>query len=84
MDKSRLKDLERLRKIVNDSEKSKAARYRADRTIQAIIAQSKDRTLRHMREALVQAAEACDEYAEWKISCQIKDYLHEKKLELPV
>lgn len=81
MDESRLKDLARLQAVIDNPHKSYAARYQADRAKQNIIRQSKDHKLLRMRERLVKAARASDAYEEWKIANQIKDYLHEQKMD---
>lgn len=83
MDEARLKDIAHLQSVIDNPLKSKWVRNKAHLTKQHIVAQMKDGRLRDMRWRLIQAVQANDELEEWKIANQIKDYLHERKLELP-
>lgn len=84
MDIGRRKDLEQLDAVLSDMSKPYGVRQHAYRAKQAIIKQLQDKGLQELRNRLMKAAAANDEVEEWKISNQIKDYLHEKKLEKPV
>lgn len=84
MDESRAKDLAHLQAVIDNPLKPYLARYRANKAKQAIIRQMKDRKLCRMRERLIKAAKALDEEAEWKISQEIKYYLRENHMEIPV
>lgn len=80
MDKSRIKDLAQLERLINDPSKSSVSRRGADKARKNIIEQIKDKKLQLMRERLIKASEASDERAEWKISNQIKDYMNEARV----
>lgn len=81
MDAGRYHDLKQLGRLINDSSKSKVARRGADKARKNIIAQLKDRKLQLMRERLIRASQANDEYQEWKIANQMKAYAKEAQVE---
>lgn len=81
MDATRLKDIERFDKVINNPKKHPSVRLAADRAKQQIVRQMKDPVLSDMRRSLVRAVQAYDEVAEWKIGNRIKDYVKEHRLE---
>ena len=81
MDEGRYHQLRELQKVLDDPTRTRFAKKSAYRTQQDILRQLKDKKLTHLREQLLNAANAGDKHAEWKISCQIRDYLKKEKVE---
>lgn len=81
MDNGRLKDLKRLQAVIDNPLKSQASKKYARGIQHDIIRQLKDRKLRKLRLMLVKAAQNYDEVSEWKISCQMRDYLKQEKMD---
>lgn len=80
MDIGRLKDLAKLQAVIDNPLKSLAAKRWAASVQADIVRQLKDRKLRKLRLMLVKAAQNFDEYEEWKIAQQIKDYQKKEKM----
>lgn len=81
MDSGREVDLIRINNVLKDPTRSKLLKQIAMRTRSKIINQLKDRQLTRMRDRLMQASYANDEWEMWKITNQIKDYLGEERIE---
>jgi len=79
MDNSRVKDLERFQKVIDNPAKHPFVKQAAHRAIKNIVKQMHDHRLTSMRHRLIKAAIANDELEQWKISNQIKEYAHEQK-----
>jgi hypothetical protein len=84
MDEGRYYDLRNLQAVIDSRLKPHDVRRAAYKSKVLILRQVNDKGLTRLRERLIKAAKAGDEKEEWKISNQIKDYLHEKKLDKPV
>lgn len=82
MDQGRLADIKRLNEVINNPNKSKGVRRKADQTKKIIVAQLRDPKLRHLRYQLINAAKHYDEAAELKLMNTIKDYLKQEKIEV--
>lgn len=70
----RLTTLNRLKAVRDDPNKSKLARLSADRAMQKIQTQLKDRRLMALRERLIKATRAKDYSESWRIENQIRAY----------
>lgn len=81
IDSGRLALIHRLNAEINDDSKPMVERQKAYRLKSKIQAQLKDKTLATMRERLMKAGRANDEWEMWKITNQIKDYLGEEGIE---
>lgn len=80
MDQGRYKDLARLQAVLDDPSKPMYAKRQANAAKQDILRQLKDKKLVALREQLIKAAQAFDEYGEWKIVNQIKDYMKKERM----
>ena len=74
-------DLLELNGVINDESQPKFRRQQAARSKASIIRQLSDRKLQSLRERLVKAVTAGDQPEQAKISAQIKDHMHEAKIE---
>jgi hypothetical protein len=81
VDTSRIKDLEMLQKWMDSPNFTPERKQMFHRTVKKIVTQMKDPRLGAMRERLMKATKAEDKLEMWKITNQIKDYMHEEKLE---
>lgn len=81
VDSSRLKDLSMLRAWIDDPKYSIDRKKMFQRTFDKIVAQMRDPKLAGLRERLMKATKAEDKLEMWKITNQIKEYMHEEKLE---
>lgn len=81
MDSGRQVDLLKIDRILNDPSKELRYKRAASRAKAKILAQLKDERLTRLRERLMKASRADDEWEMWKITNQIKDYLGEEGIE---
>ena len=81
MDLGREVDLIRIANVLKDPNSDERLKRVAVRTRTKIIRQLHDRKLNHMRDRLMRASYANDEWAMWQMTNQIKDYLGEERIE---
>lgn len=81
MDQGRYNDLLRLERLMNNPDKPRYVRRGADKARKNIINQLKDRKLQAMRDRLIKASQAHDEYQEWKIANQMRAYTKQAQME---
>lgn len=78
IDSSRIRLINKLQNDLRDVKIPMWQKKKAQRLITKVQKELKDKHLAEMRERLVRAVRADDKYETWKITCQIKDYMHEE------
>lgn len=81
IDKAREADLRILTAEINDDTQPRHLRQRAYKVKQKILHQLRDKKLASLRERLLKASAANDEWETWKITNQIKDHLKEERID---